>query len=228
MASSPERRHASERKAGLAVVVLAGGRSQRMGGRDKALLRISGKSFVSRIAEEMSGIAEVLFVVIGKKDPAPFREALGQSACILNDEHDFADPTGGMLTAFDHATSEYAAVIACDLPLAKRSIIELLYREAQGRSAAIPTWDGGRLEPLCAVYRVDDGRRAILRAVQEGKVGPRNMIHYLEDARMVPEPELRAVDPSLESFFNANTEDDLRALSGIDGRDAAGRVPPRP
>ncbi len=196
-----------------------------MGGKDKAFLGISGRPFVSRIVEEMSGISEALFVVIGKKDPGPFREMLGSSAIIMNDDYDLADPTGGILTALDHASNEYAAVIACDLPLVKRGVIELLFAWAQGHSAAIPAWDGGKLEPLCAVYRVEDAKRAIRRAMWEGKVGPRNMISFLEDARLVPETELRTADPSLESFFNVNTDEDLRALVGNWDRSNRAHIP---
>lgn len=195
---------------------MAGGRSRRMG-RDKAFLTLGGKPFVSVISLEMSGLTDDVLVVIGRKRARQFRRVLDRRVRIVRDEYKLDNPMGGMLSACGKARHRYLGVLADDMPLAKSGVILSLYRAAHGHSAAIPRWENGDLEPLCAVYRVREAERAGLGALEEGKIGGRSLISYLPDAIYVPVESLRAVDPGLSSLTNVNSREDMARLVRIKG-----------
>lgn len=207
----------------MSAIILAGGKSRRMGS-DKAFLLHMGRPFVSIVAQEMSKISNEIIVTIGKKDRREFESILRDyHTLIINDEYDLGTPLSGMLTAFNHATNQYAAVVACDLPLVKSEVISLLYDRACNHSGAVPKWpenrklgvrdDESRIEPLCAVYNVSRALEASWEAYEKGTVGCRHMVSLLADVRYVDVTELEVLDEALDSLTNINTIDDYFLLA---------------
>lgn len=198
----------------LSVAVLAGGRSTRMRS-DKAFLSLNGRSFISIIADEASRVSSDVLVVIGGKEKERFRADLGARARIVNDSHRLGTPLGGMLTAFETFTDGYAAVVACDAPLIKGEVLEALNESAASRSAAVPLWETGRMEPLCSVYDVREARKASLSAISTGRVRCIDMVSLLPDVNFVPVSDLRPIDAALGSLVNVNTPEEFRALEHL-------------
>lgn len=207
----------------MSAIILAGGRSRRMGS-DKAFLLYKGHPFVSIVAQEMSKISNEIIVPIGKKDRREFESILRDDhTLIINDEYDLGTPLSGMLTALNYVTNQYAAVVACDLPLVKSEVVSLLYRRASNHSGAVPKWpenrklrvrdDESRIEPLCAVYNVSQARQASWEALKRGTVGCRHMLSLLVDVCYVNVTELEALDDELDSLTNINTLDDYFLLA---------------
>ncbi|MDA4111589.1 MAG: molybdenum cofactor guanylyltransferase [Thaumarchaeota archaeon] len=200
---------------GLSLIVLAGGKSQRMGS-DKAFLIYRGKSFVQLIVEEMMKISNDTIVVIGQKGEDNFRDVLDRSVRILKDELELGNPIGGMITGFSHAKYRYAAVLACDSPLVKHAVIKYLCDSAQEHSASVPIWENNDTEPLCAVYDLEQALIAVTKVLRLGKMGPKNLLAQLADVNYVPVSRIREYDPLLESLVNINSREDyIRLLSGI-------------
>jgi molybdenum cofactor guanylyltransferase len=199
----------------FSVIILAGGKSQRMGS-DKAFLTYQGKPFVQLIGEEMIEISNDVVVVIGKKSEDAFKTFLDQSIRILRDDYEFGNPIGGLLTGFSHAKHRYGAVIACDSPLVKGKVIEFLRVSVRKHSAAIPIWENDAIEPLCAVYDLEEARTAIAKELRLGRMGPKNMVAQLERVNYVSVLKIREIDPLLESLANINSmEDYIRLQNGI-------------
>lgn len=124
-------------------VVLAGGRSTRMG-RDKALLELDGVALVERAAATLREVcAEVL---IASGDGARLGRP-GEIADALAD----AGPLGGLLAALEAARHPLVAVVAVDMPHASAQVLRLLAAALDGANAAVPVVDG-RAHPLHAVY----------------------------------------------------------------------------
>lgn len=200
----------------ISVAVLAGGRSQRMGF-DKAFLEYEGMTFIERITEEMLKISNEILVVIGHKKREEFESVLADRVIIINDEYEIDNPVGGILSACGYLSSPYAAFLACDLPLLKMGVIRFLYESALTHSAAIPMWENGDIEPLCAVYSVHEVETAGREAIRRQKIGCRNLISFLSDVRYVSTSVLRGYDPELLSFLNINDKvayEQLRKLRG--------------
>lgn len=203
----------------LSVAILAGGESRRMG-KDKAFLTYRGKRFIETIAQVALKVSDDVMVVIGSKQEGEFRwlaslknqEEGGVSISLLSDEYRLKNPVGGILTAAQHARHEYMTVLPCDSPLVSPGVIKFLRVHAENHSGAVPVWENGDTEPLCAVYRTSEIGEAIKKALAQNKLGPKHAISFLQDVRFVPVEELRRFDSSLESFRNVNTIEDFESL----------------
>jgi len=202
-------------RAPLSIVILAGGKSERMG-RDKAFLQFGGESFISVIANELLGISDDIIAVVGTKNPGEFvKEVDDKRVRFVNDALYMSNPLGGMLTGLEAAMDEYAAVVACDLPLVRKSLISTLFEAAEGHDGAVPIWNPGvrlSMEPLCAVYNVRSMIKAINGSLARGEAGCKRVVISLEDVNYVPVSELREFDPELSSFRNINTQTDYDEL----------------
>jgi molybdopterin-guanine dinucleotide biosynthesis protein A len=101
-------------------------------------------------------------------------------------------------------------VATCDSPLLVPDLAHLL-REALGDAHAAVPHAGGSPQPLLALYDAA-GSLPVLRGALEA--GERRVLTALAmlDVAVVPEPEIRRVDPRLDSFRNANTPDALAAI----------------
>jgi molybdopterin-guanine dinucleotide biosynthesis protein A len=158
-----------------------------------------------------------VLVVIGHGEPrAEYQAILPSHVRVINDELEGKNPLVGIVTGFNAAKSNYAAVLACDIPFVSDAVIEHLFRRASGCDAAIPRWNTGRIEPLEAVYRRLPTLRAAQEALAKKGSSQKEMISKLARAVYVSvEDELRSIDPTLRTFFNVNTRKDRIIAEGI-------------
>src|SRR5262245_20962580 len=127
--------------------VLAGGRSSRMGS-DKALLPFGGGTLLEHVAQVVhQAVGNV--TVIG---PQSRYGRLGLQ--VIEDVHPNAGPLGGIQTALRHSPAEWSLVVACDMPGLTVVFLSWLIAAATASAAqaVLPTVDGERLEPICAMY----------------------------------------------------------------------------
>lgn len=199
----------------MSAIVLAGGKSKRMG-TDKAFQLLGQRTFISMIVGEMLSVSNELIVVIGTKSPEQFTKEIGNERVrLVNDRNYLENPLGGMLTGLDYSNDEYAAVVACDSPLVRKELICYLFSVAKGHDAAVPIWDAGyklSMEPLCAVYNVISMRKAIEESLEKGVSRCKRVALSLPDVNYVPVSELREYDPRLVSLRNINTKSDYAEL----------------
>ncbi len=197
----------------FAAIILAGGKSRRMG-RDKAFLRLHGETFVGIVAGTALQVADRIIVCVGQKSRAEFVDALPKGVEVVNDLNNLGTPLSGIITGLKLVGSGYCAVVACDMPLIKRDVLVYLQRAALGHSASVPRWPDGTVEPLLAVYNVDQALEAVSALLAEGVFEPRRIVKHLQDVVYIHVDELRRVDPKLESFININTPRDYQGLLG--------------
>ena len=135
------------RKMKLGAVILAGGKSRRMG-EDKAELKTGGRSFLEIISGELSGFDELLLSV---DDAGRYT---GSKLCRVGDVFPGCGPMGGLHAALTACNSDVLLAVSCDLPLFTKALGESLCAGlAEGYDAVVPKTDDGRIHPLCAVYR---------------------------------------------------------------------------
>jgi molybdenum cofactor guanylyltransferase len=190
------------------AIILAGGRSSRMG-QAKAALDFGGKSILERIVAELAACFDDLIIVAAPEDAENFRIQI-PGARTIRDEIAFAGPLDALRRGLLVARHEIAFACSCDLPLLKSAVAVELCAMVGVHAATIPIVDG-RVQPLCAAYRKTAGD-SIAKLLESGE----QRLTALADApntRRVTEDELRRVDPTLASFINVNTPDDYaRAL----------------
>ncbi len=183
---------------GLYGLVLAGGRSQRMG-RDKALLTRKGQSQLAYLAKLLGQVTVRAFVSTRTdQSDEPERQRFPQ----IVDRYANMGPIAGILSALEEYPGKDWLVVACDLPNVDRGTLEYLiehFSDGQPFTAYRSSHDG-LPEPLCAVYR--RGSEAIIhRFIGDGVVCPRKIL-IRSDTRLLEQPDPSALD-------NVNTPEDL-------------------
>ena len=204
--------NAAMEPARLPVIVLAGGRSTRLG-RDKASEVLAGKSLLQRAIDASGAVASRYVIVTAKGQHLP---GVTSDALLETVEDAYAEtgPLGGIFTGLralegtsNAAVSEsHALVVACDMPLLQPALLQLLVRLAFGHEAVAPV-RGGLPEPLCAVYSVACIEPA-RRLLERGAFKLSGLLDAVDALRM-PEEEWRIADPEGISFLNVNREEDL-------------------
>ncbi|HFQ95827.1 MAG TPA: molybdenum cofactor guanylyltransferase [Anaerolineae bacterium] len=182
-------------------LILAGGASSRMG-RNKALIAWEGKPLVARVAAALAPIADERLIVANDADPYRF---LGLP--VIPDIQPGYGPLMGLYSGLKAASGELAVVAAVDMPFLAPDFLRFLLALAPGYDVVIPE-AGGRLHPLCAVYRRATCLPPITDAIARGQ---RRLIafHPAMRVRRVPEASLRQVSPDLRALINVNTPEDL-------------------
>ena len=183
---------------GLSLVVLAGGRSRRMGA-DKATLATDGQTLTARIIERLGPVAGEIIVAAGDNQLEP------GAGRVIQDQIHGAGPLAGIHAGLRAAAFENAWVVACDYPDVNPAIGLLLLQAVSGFDAAVPLI-AGRPQGVCAVYNVRLASR-IERLIASGR---RSVGALLDSCRVryLDEAEVRQVDAQLGSFRNLNTPAD--------------------
>jgi len=178
-------------------LVLAGGRSTRMG-QDKAALRVAGKPQLERTAALLAAhVLETFVSVRADQHDDPLR---GRFAQIVDTRANLG-PIAGILAAQERHPDKAWLVLACDLPLLDEASLAFLLRARapQRLATAFRSSHDGLPEPLCAVYE-PASRAALAAYVARGQHCPRKFL-MSADVEFIDQPDPRALD-------NANTPEE--------------------
>ena len=195
-------------------IVLAGGLARRMGGGDKPMRSIGGRTILDHVIERLEPQCEGL-VLNANGDPARFaRFAL---PVIPDTVEDYPGPLAGVLAGLDWAAAnrpgaEWVVSVAGDCPFLPRDLVARLHeaQAAEDTQLAVAA-SGERTHPVIGLWSVDlreELRHALLR---EGirKIDRWTGRYRLATVCWPTEP----VDP----FFNANTVEDLAEAERLAG-----------
>ncbi|MBS7658300.1 MAG: molybdenum cofactor guanylyltransferase [Candidatus Bathyarchaeia archaeon] len=192
------------------IIILAGGKSSRFG-KDKALVKLNNKPLISYVVDVALKIAKRIIVVIkNDNDGELYKSLLPESIIVARDELNIQSPLIGMLTGMKILKSGYTAVLPCDCPFINEKLINHLFKSVKGFNAAIPKWPNGYIEPLHAVYRIEQMISSIEDALKNKTLSVSSAIKYLKKIVYIPVSELKKHDQKLLSFFNINTVEDLK------------------
>jgi molybdopterin converting factor subunit 1 len=191
-------------------LVLAGGRSTRMGA-DKAALSVAGRTQLEQAMALLAPRVARAFVSVRADQRAePLRAAFEQ----IEDRRENLGPIAGILAALERHPDHAWLVLACDLPLLDGATLDRLVRSrAPTRLATAFRSSHDRLpEPLCAVYEPASGA-ALAAYVAAGGNCPRKFL-MSADVELLDEPNARALD-------NANTPEEYASAMNALGDSAA-------
>jgi len=132
--------------------VLAGGKSSRMK-TDKAFLKFDGETFLEKAFKTLFELCKTTKIVINKEQRTKFTEAFPALDFVF-DIYPQRGALGGIHAALKNCGSEFALVLAVDLPLVTSQTLERIAAISGNSAATVPRQNDGRLQPLCAVYSV--------------------------------------------------------------------------
>ncbi|WP_254821739.1 molybdenum cofactor guanylyltransferase [Haloglomus halophilum] len=193
------------------AVVLAGGRSTRFEGGDKLLADLAGEPLLRRTVARLAPVVGTVVVNCRGDQRDAFAAALaGLDADIefAVDPDPDAGPMAGIRTGLRAAPTEFAVVVAGDMPFVDGSLVRYLFERAAGHDAAVPRI-GEWFQTTQAVYRTEAMADACDRALDRGASKILAPLEEL-DWTVVEESRLRA-NGWLDSFENVNTHEELTA-----------------
>jgi molybdopterin-guanine dinucleotide biosynthesis protein A len=197
-------------------IILAGGRSSRLG-REKLAEVIAGKSLIERAISTLISLSQEILIVISQKQA---RSSLSlytyPEAKTVVDLYPGKGSLIGIYTGLVHSTNSINLVVACDMPFLNLDLLRYMVKVAPGFDVVIPRI-GDQMEPLHAVY----SKNCI--APMESLIMQDNLkVTAFFDSvkvRYVGKEELDRFDPERLSFFNINTEADLKKARMLAARE---------
>jgi molybdopterin-guanine dinucleotide biosynthesis protein A len=197
------------------AIILAGGLSTRFG-QDKGLLLLANKPLIKHVMNAIGNLVnEKLVVVSSEAQAANYVKATGLNAKILIDKQKVRCPLVGVLTGFEEAHGEYSILVPCDTPFVSREILSLLLELCPNKTAVIPRWPNGYIEPMQAVYQTKSAAKVTTEALKEGKTNMQCVIDKLHGVRYISTLVLQQLDPELKTFLNVNTALDLKKAEAM-------------
>src|SRR5262245_13400480 len=193
-------------------VLLAGGLARRMGGGDKPLRTIGGKTILDRAIAALEPQCDGL-ILNANGDPERF--AATGLPVVPDDVPGFAGPLAGVLAALDWCAAnrpglDWVVSVAADSPFLPPDLVARLHPARERAGVPIAQAEtNGRNHPVNALWRVDlrsDLRHALVEE-ELRKVGAWTTRHGAVDVHWDSDP----VDP----FFNANTPDDIAEADAL-------------
>lgn len=133
------------------LVILAGGKSSRMG-KDKVFLPLqNGESFLAHLYQNAIDVFDRVLISAGSSAHGDQIRAFFPETAIITDRYPEQGPMGGIVSVYEERHPETFAVIPADVPLADMDALAFLYEHC-GSDACIYTAEGDRPEPLIAAY----------------------------------------------------------------------------
>jgi molybdopterin-guanine dinucleotide biosynthesis protein A len=198
-------------------VLLAGGLARRMGGGDKPMRTIGGRTILARVIARLKPQCDGL-ILNANGDPARF--AAFSLPVIADTVENFPGPLAGVLAALDWTATNrpdtaWVLSAAADCPFLPRDLVTRLHqaRNAEGAQLAVAA-SAGQTHPVIGLWSVSLREELRHALVMEDirKIDRWTARYRLATVTWPAEP--------LDPFFNANTMDDIaeaERLAVLDG-----------
>ena len=155
------------------VLILAGGRGQRMGGADKGLLDWQGRPLIAWLHELVRPLSDDLIISCNRNADryAPYADRL------VNDgDQDFQGPLAGIRAGLKAARHPWLLILPCDAPRLDRPLLQALLAEAGDKPAVLR--QGDYLEPLFSLIPTQLATQ-LEQAWQTGERSPQRWLRNL-------------------------------------------------
>ena len=195
-------------------LVLAGGLARRMGGGDKALIKIGRSTILDRVLATLSGQC-VDIIINANGDPKRFED----TGCIVVPDNvpGFAGPLAGILAGLDWLAAENNGIewmvsVPGDCPFLPDDLVERLHEARRKMGAGVPlacARSGEWRHPVVGLWPValrGDLRKALVDEDLR-KIEVWTARHGIAIADWPTEP----IDP----FFNVNTPEDAKRAEQV-------------
>ncbi|HEV8371028.1 MAG TPA: molybdenum cofactor guanylyltransferase [Pyrinomonadaceae bacterium] len=178
--------------------ILAGGASSRMGV-DKSQLLIGAESLTQHIANTLFNVTPLVTLVGHTAEDTRLKTA--------TDVYPQWGALGGLHGALHACKTEWAFIVACDLPFISAELITHLASERKDYEAVVPIQPDDRPQPLCALYRVEPCLQRATELIQKGRRRPLDLLETVK-TRWVSFSKLDELPESQNFFVNINTPED--------------------
>lgn len=185
-------------KKNITGIILAGGKSSRMG-TDKGFLLLKDKPFVQYSIETLKPLVTEIIIVSDNSEYDVFNLKR------VNDITKNAGPVAGICSGLEASSTDYNLILSCDIPLVSSEILQKLIKSIDETSEIIQIESNGKSMPLIAIYRkqIIPKFKALLH---EDERRLRVAIRSCNSKNIVLEKEYEF------STMNVNTQNDLKHI----------------
>lgn len=187
-------------KSNIPAVILAGGKSIRFSGANKAFLTFGKKRIVDLMLDVLKDIFPKVMIITNK--PSDFSEF--KDVLVIKDIMKNCGPLGGIYTGLKNINTRSAFFIACDMPCVNKKIIEKILKISQKEKgiSTVP-FTGKGFEPLFAVYN-----REIMSGLK--KAIKKKEFSIIKTVKKFPHRGVKLNKKEIRLLANINTRSDFR------------------
>jgi len=178
----------------ITVIILAGGKSSRMG-QDKGLMLLNGKPMIEYIIEIAKQISTEIIIVANNDSYLKF------NLPVYKDEFLDKGPLAGIYTGIKNANTEKNLILSCDVPYIQKDLIEFLISNSEKNEITVSLFQD-KLHPLIGIY-TKSCMPVIIDHIKRNELKVTTIFEKLKTKLL----DVNKFDSS--NFRNINTENDL-------------------
>jgi molybdopterin-guanine dinucleotide biosynthesis protein A len=208
-----------------AALILAGGKARRFQTidktwQDKALADLAGKPLLIHAIQNFQGIVDEIAVCVNDEERKTKYEQILKNHALTNvkivvDEKisKISGPNVAIMSGLKAVQANYCFTLPCDMPFLQPKVAEYMFIQTEGFEMAVPMWPNGRLETLMMVLERQSALEitetlCLLKRPRSDDI-PRGASKTL---LVSPVNNIKNLDPTLKSFININSKEDLNRL----------------
>jgi len=192
----------------MTVIILAGGRSSRMG-TDKAFIKIGNQPLIKRQIELLRKVFKQIIVVTNSLPK--YRGYKGIK--IISDIIPHRGPLGGIYSGMVASSSTYNFVVACDMPFINQALIRYIMRNKNSYDIIIPKIDR-KYHPLFGIYS-KNCLPIIEKRIKQQRFKVSSIFSKVK-TNFISKHEIRQFEPNLLSLMNINIPGDLIRVKNME------------
>jgi len=191
----------------MTVIILAGGKASRMGGTDKAFLKISKETLIKRQLRLLRKLFKRIIIVTN----SPERYVKLKDTKVISDLVQNSGPLGGIFSGLLASGSFYNFVVACDMPFINSALMKYMGDNSRGHDVVVPCINN-RYEPLFAIYSKDCLPH--IQHLLERRIFKINKFFPHVEVKKIGKKDVLKFGRPEEIFANINTPRDLERYHG--------------
>jgi len=181
----------------LSAIILAGGKSRRMGA-DKAFLPFKGKKLIEHVIDIATPHVSEILISANSSEYTKF------GFQTVPDEIPGCGPLGGIYSSLKKSKFEWNLVLSCDTPFVSNGLLSKLIARNKNCDCIVPLHNEKK-EPLVALYH-----KRCLAAIQENLESGNYKMHFLfEKLNCCFVDVFELVEENPQLFHNINSSEDM-------------------
>ncbi len=186
-------------------IILSGGKNTRMGGENKAFVRIDGEFIIDRTINLFREVFDETIIVTN----SPL-EYIDYDVQIATDIIKNKAALGGIYTGLIHASSDHCFVAACDMPFLDRRFIEYMIGRIEKYDIVVPETTEG-FQPLHSIYS-KKSIPFIKKLIDSDRLKIRPLFKQVRTL-IIPPETITTFNSSGRMFLNINSQEDLDIIT---------------
>jgi len=115
-------------------IILAGGEGRRVGGMDKGLIELDGKTYIEHVIDNIKNKTEDIIISANRNIDTyqTFCDKVIQDAC-----SSYQGPLSGITTCLPYCKHDWVLIVPCDMPYLPENIVNQLFETINSEDIAI-------------------------------------------------------------------------------------------